>query len=70
MTLIEDWKLVLSKAWSVKFQVLAAFFTTLEATVPYVKPDGTNSNVFALLAGSATLLALIARVLAQKELQQ
>ncbi len=68
MKLIDEWRIVLNKAWSVKFQVIAALFSALEVALPLVKPDGTSNNVFAILAGVTTLLAIVARVLAQKEI--
>lgn len=70
MKLIEDWKVVLKKAWSIKLILIAGFFSGLEFILPMmaelvVIPNGT----FALLAFISTNAAFVTRVMAQKEIQ-
>lgn len=67
MTLIEDWKAVLKKAWSVRLIVLAAILSGIEAILPYFEakfPQG----IFAAASGFVTAGALLARVVAQKDM--
>ncbi len=67
MTLITNWKEVLKKAWSIKFAIVAAVFSGLEAlflalegTLPEV-PHGLMSGIGATFAASG----IVARVLDQ-----
>lgn len=73
MKLIENWEDVLRKAWSVKFNVLAAFLAAAEVAMPILQqgfeplqlvPAGTLAALAGLISGGS----IIARVLAQKEL--
>lgn len=68
MKLIEDWRRVLRRAWSIRMILLAGFFSGLEVAVPFLEtlvplPRG----VFALLAFVATNAAFVTRLMAQKE---
>ncbi len=73
LTLIEDWKLVLKKAWSVRFNVLSAALGALEIAFPLIPPSlipaGTVPQ-FAFLGASiaVSLLSNAVRVMAQKEI--
>jgi len=66
--LIEDWRAVLTKAWSMKFSILAAILGGLEVGVAYVKPASIPSGIFAGFATCVSLFAGGARLLAQQEL--
>lgn len=67
MTLIDDWQAVLTRAWSVKFQLLAGLCGALELVLPmYV--EGMPRGWFALATVVNAALGVGARVLAQKEL--
>ena len=68
LELVEDWGAVLRKAWSVKFSILSALLGGLEVAVAIIQPVGIPNGVFAGLAGLTTTAAVVARVLAQKEL--
>lgn len=70
MNLIENWREVLKKAWSVRFILLAAFLSALEVALPILQdalvPTGLiPRGTFALLSAIATAGALVARVWAQ-----
>lgn len=70
MTLLPDWKTILTKAWSVKFMILAAALSGVEVVVSILQPTMTDSlppGLFAASAGLVTAAALVARVLAQNE---
>ncbi len=70
MTLLPDWKAVVTKAWSVKFMVLAALLSGVEVVLQILEPSVSATmpkGLFAALAGLTTAGALVARVLAQNE---
>ena len=67
--LLDDWRRVLRRAWSIRFSLLAAAFTAAEVVVPLfgdVLPRGT----FVLLAFVASIGATVARIVAQPEMHQ
>lgn len=68
MTLIEDWKAVLQKAWVVKFNIAATLFGAAEVVVALVQPAGVPNGVFAGIAATISIAANVARIMAQKEL--
>ena len=68
MTLVNDWKLILAKAWSVKFNIASALFGGLEVAVQLVQPASVPAGMFAGFAAAVSMLAVGARVLAQKEI--
>ncbi len=68
MILIEDWRAVLAKAWSVKFNIAAAMFGAAEVAVALVEPAGIPNGIFAAIAATISILANVMRVLAQKEI--
>jgi hypothetical protein len=68
MTLIEDWKAVLTKAWSVKFNIAATLFGAGEVVVALVQPASIPNGIFAGIAAVISILSNVSRVLAQKEL--
>ena len=68
MRLIPDWRTVLRKAWSVKFNVAATVFGAAEVVVAIWKPDGMPAGVFAGCAAAVSIFANVSRLMAQKEL--
>ena len=68
MTLIPNWRAVLEKAWSVKFNVAATLFGAAEVVVALVQPDGIPNGVFAGIAALISIAANVSRIMAQKEL--
>lgn len=68
MKLIEDWKAVLIKAWSVKFNIAATLFGAAEVVVALVQPEGIPNGVFAGIAAAISICSNVARVMAQQEL--
>jgi hypothetical protein len=70
MTLIDDWKDILQKAWSVKCNIAATLLGAAEVVVSMVQPAGIPSGLFAGLAAVVSILANVARVTAQAELQK
>lgn len=68
MQLVEDWHAIVTKAWSVKFSILAALLGGAEVAVQLVKPAGIPDGVFAGIAAMVSIAATVARVMQQQEL--
>lgn len=68
MKLIVNWREVLTKAWSVKFNIAATVFGGAEVGVAILQPVGIPNGVFAGVAALISILSNGARLLAQNEL--
>jgi len=71
--LLDDWRLVLRRAWSIRFSLLAAAFTAAEVVVPLfgdVLLDVMPRGAFVLLAFAASIGATVARIVAQPEMHR
>ncbi len=68
MGLVPDWQKILRRAWSVRLMVLAAVLTAAEVALPYLGGVIAPGRL-AALSGLATAGAFIARILAQKDLE-
>lgn len=67
MTLLEDWKEILQKAWSIRFIVLAGVLSGIEVILPFFA-DAIPRGVFAILSFAAVSAAFVSRIVAQKDL--
>ena len=67
MTLHDNWRDLIRKAWSVKFMVLAFLLTMAEVMLPFFS-DAVPPRTFALLSGLAVAGAFVSRLIAQKDL--
>lgn len=67
--LLNDWRRVLRRAWSIRFSLLAAAFTAAEVVVPLFS-DVLPRGLFVLLAFSASIGAALARLVAQPEMHR
>ncbi len=71
--LLDDWRRVLRRAWSIRFSLLAAAFTAAEVVVPLfgdVLLDVMPRGAFVLLAFVASIGATVARIVAQPEMHR
>lgn len=68
MILIDDWRMVLAKAWSLKFNAAAGLLSAAEVYIALTQPVGIPQGMFAAIGALVSLLAFGARLLAQKEL--
>lgn len=68
MTLKDDWRDVVRKAWSIKFMVLAFMLTMAEVMLPFFS-DAVPPRTFAVLSGLAVAGAFVSRLVAQKDMQ-
>lgn len=69
MQLLDDWKAVARRAWSMRLIALSFVLSALEVALPYLDghfPRGT----FAVLAGLVSLAAAVARLVAQPEVHK
>lgn len=64
MRLDEEWRTILSKAWSVRFMVAAIILSAVDIFLPFIVPITTLP--LAGLSLACTLLALWSRIVAQK----
>ncbi|MDP1577836.1 MAG: hypothetical protein Q8L76_13950 [Cypionkella sp.] len=69
--LVSNWRKVLAQSWSIRLMALAGIFSGIEAALPYLEqsfdwPRGS----FAALSGITVGAAFIARLVAQKKLQE
>ena len=67
MTLLPDWKSVLTRAWSIKFLVAAAAVSGCETIVSISGTTLFPPGVASAVTGVLSALGILARVLAQKE---
>ena len=67
--LLDDWRRVLRRAWSIRFSLLAAAFTAAEVVLPFMG-DVLPRGLFVLLAFAASLGATVARLVAQPKMHE
>jgi len=67
MHLVRDWRGVLKHAWSIRLIILSGTLTGLEVAVPLFI-DSMPRGVFAGLSAATSILALWARITAQKSM--
>ena len=65
MKMLNEWKLLLRKAWSLRLLGIAAVLSGLEAIAPFAAP-WLGQRAFALLMFSIVAAAFIAPLLPQK----
>lgn len=65
MRLVNDWRRVMRRAWSVRLIALAVVLTGLEVALPFLG-DWIPPGRLGLLAGLVSAAALPARLIAQK----
>ena len=68
MKLVEDWQGVLTKAWSVRWNIAATVFGALEVAVALIQPAGIPNGVFAGIAACISVLANVARIMQQQSM--
>lgn len=65
MRLLDDWKHLLCKAWSIRLALIAALLSAAEVALPLF-PDYFERGTFAALSAITAVAALLARLFAQK----
>jgi len=69
IVLLEDWRKIARRAWSIRLSIVAAVFTAAEVVVPLFG-DVLPRGVFVLLALFASIGAAVARLVAQPEVRR
>lgn len=69
MQLAPDWREILRRAWSVRFIAAAALLSGLEIILPLFV-DALPRGVFAALSFVTVAAALVARIVAQQDLER
>lgn len=69
MKLIENWRDVLRKAWSMRLMLLAAMLSGVEIVLPLFH-EALPRGLFAVLSFLAVAGAFVARLVAQKGLSE
>lgn len=64
MRLLDDWRRILRRAWSVRLMALAFMLTVAEVALPFWS-DAFPPRVFAILSGLAVAGAFVSRLVAQ-----
>lgn len=67
MKLYENWREILRRSWTLRFQALAFVLIFAEVVLPFFE-DHFSRKQFALLLGLVVASAFIARLVAQKDL--
>ena len=67
--LLDDWRKIARRAWSIRLSIVAAIFTAAEVVVPLFG-DVLPRGVFVLLALVASSGATVARIVAQPEMHR
>lgn len=65
MKLYPNWKTILKRAWSIRFNVLAALFSCAEYLLPYYS-DSFPKGIFALLSILAIFGSNLSRIVFQE----
>jgi hypothetical protein len=68
MKLIDDWKRIAKRAWSVRLGALAAILSGVEVVLPLFA-DSFPRNLFAALSFAAVVGAMVARFVAQPKIK-
>ena len=67
MTLHDNWRTLVRKAWSVRLMVLAFLLTMAEVMLPFFS-EAVPPRMFAVLSGLAVAGAFVSRLVAQKDM--
>ena len=67
--LLDDWRKIARRAWSIRLSIVAAIFTAAEVVVPLFG-DVLPRGAFVLLAFAASIGATVARIVAQPEMHR
>lgn len=69
MKLLDNWKAIITKAWSMRLMILAAVLSGVEVVLPFFS-EAIPRGTFAVLSGVTVAGAFVARLVAQKGLSE
>ncbi|WP_029074422.1 hypothetical protein [Kaistia adipata] len=64
--LVNNWRAVLCRAWSIRLLLLAGVLSGVEVALPLIGIEVIPPRLFAVLSGIVAAAAFVARLLAQK----
>jgi hypothetical protein len=67
MKMVDDWRTILRKAWSVRLMILAGLLSGVEVVLPLLT-DWFAPGIFAALSGLTVMFAFVARLIAQRNI--
>lgn len=66
MRLVDNWRAVLRRAWSVRLMLLAGLLSGVEAALPFISEViPMNPRALGVLTAGVVMLAVVARLVAQ-----
>lgn len=69
MRFVENWRLLVRRAWSIRLMLLAGLLSAAEVILVFARDYfPMQAGIFALLAAVATGAALVARLIAQRSI--
>lgn len=69
MKLVNDWRRIARRAWSVRLAVLSAVLSAAEMAIQFVPNTLIESGRFAAVAFAVSVAAAIARIVAQPSMR-
>ena len=69
MTLDQNWRRIVTKAWSILWMVVAALFAGVDAALP-IFVDELPRGTFSILVALSACAGIIARILNQPDLER
>lgn len=69
MRLVDNWRAVIRKAWSLRLMLLAAVLSGVEVVLPFFS-ESIPRGTFAVLSGLTVAGAFVARLVAQKGISE
>ncbi|MBK8772124.1 MAG: hypothetical protein IPM06_17120 [Rhizobiales bacterium] len=69
MTLVQNWKRIITKAWSIRWMLVAALFAGIDAALP-IFANRIPQGVFSILAALSACIGTVARILDQPDLER
>lgn len=67
MIIVDEWRKIAARAWSIRLAILSTIFTGVDVAIGYLAP-AHPSRTFAVLAGFASAAAVAARLIQQSNM--
>ena len=66
--LVQNWRAVIRRAWSVRLIVIAGLLSATEFVLPFIGALPIRDGTFAALSFAITFAAFVARLLVQRDI--
>lgn len=67
LKLLDDWRLLLARAWSIKFGLASGVFAAMDIVLSFLSSQH-QTRTLVLLSATSAFLGVLARLFAQKEI--